>query len=160
MKLARWFLHAALGSAAVAATAPATVDAVAAPSRDIPGEAAVFARFSDLAAPETEARLGALLEGRATSDLLVRVTALLARGDASPAEFERLVAPLVVGKETTDVDTSLAAILLDLYQGHLRAGLAAKELQPADVFDALIAADQQLVAAVYGPGATYVRTRR
>lgn len=158
MRLPSLILRALVGvtaTGAVVTTATVPRAAQAAKSDDaIPGEAAVFARFSDLDKAETEERRVEFLKDEAFKESFLKLSEQLASG-ASAKEVEGTLLPLIAKRETADVDVSLAAVMLDYYYAFLQAGLADGSLTPADVFDEMIERDAVITTAAYG--STYTR---
>ncbi len=112
-------------------------------------EAAVFARYSEL---DDEATLSALKElsaDKTTYEALLSINKLLASG-ASAKEVEKTVLTLVEKAKSEDTDTLLAAVMLDYYEAFLQEDLQSGELQPADVFKEMEAANDVLTEATYG----------
>lgn len=112
-------------------------------------ESAVFGRYSDLEAEETEARLKELSGSDETYETLRSLNKSLAAG-AGAKDVEKTLLGLVEKATTDEVDATLAAILLDYYETYLRDGLVDGSLQPADVFDELDDRNDVLTSATYG----------
>lgn len=176
MRLPRWLVRSLVGatasgavvatsvvSTALVSTLAATGEARAAEGNS--SESAVFARFSELSEPATLARLDELLE-MDTADKydkyggsLSGLTKLMAAG-ATAKELEATVLPFVANRKIADAETSLAAIMLDYYEGYLAEDLANGELTPAEVFKDMIGANQALTTAAFGTGPTGYSVKR
>jgi hypothetical protein len=122
-------------------------------------EAAVFARYSELDDEATESALKELSGDKTTYEALLSINKLLASG-ASAKEVEKTVLTLVEKVESEHTDTILAAVMLDYYQSFLQDDLKSGEIQPADVFKEMGAANDVLTAATYGADWNKTKTRR
>ena len=139
-------LAASAGVAAVAT--PVTVHATP-PADQLPGEAAVFARFSDLDRAATEDRLEEMLGSRLTSSVLLSISRQLAEG-ANASQIEGALLALIARRTPEQVETTLDAIMLDQYLGHVRPGLESGAMTVAEVFDVMLDRDEVLTTAAYG----------
>ncbi|MFT5585910.1 MAG: hypothetical protein ACI9VR_003505 [Cognaticolwellia sp.] len=112
-------------------------------------EASVFARYSELDDEATESALKELSGDETTHEALSSINKLLASG-ATAKEIEKTVLTLVEKAKSQDTDTILAAVMLDYYESYLQEDLQSGEIQPADVFKEMGAANDVLTEATYG----------
>jgi hypothetical protein len=114
------------------------------------GDVIVFARFPDLNADATTARLEALRKDKELSANLTSLTGALAKEGITAQEIEGLVLRFVKGQKVDEANVSLAAIMRDQYDAQLRTAFLDRKLDVPDVLRAMISRNTVLTKAAFG----------